>query len=623
MVKIPVIVGFGGVNAAGRSSFHHGYRRLIIDALDQQLADRTYASLASLMKLETSGKLSPEQRNYILEHTLIRRIEDDLFDVDQISLNKRLSVSSIGESPISFITKARNLPEHLPENWRISTLDNRQVRVDIEGQQQILVPSNRAGTVKAAGQLPTGFNPGKLYQSRSHPRGLQMAVYGASDAIQSMGVDWEKVCQYVAPDQISVYAASAMGQLEQHGHGGMLSSRFRDKRTTSKQCPLGFAEMPADFINAYVLGSVGNTGASVGACATFLYNLRQAIIDIQSGKARVAVVGSSEAPILADVMDGYAAMGALATDHELLALDAHLGLTEANYRRAARPFSTNCGFTIAESSQFVVLMDDALTVELGATVYGGITDVFVNADGHKKSISSPGLGNYITVAKAVASAKAILGEESVQQRSYVQAHGTSTPQNRVTESEILNETAKVFGIDSWKVSAIKAYIGHSIGVSSGDQMAASLGLWADGIIPGIATIDHVAEDVHNSHLDISPDHKEVGATNIDCSIINAKGFGGNNATAAILAPHVIEKMLAKRYSADDIKYYKTANEGVREQAYQYDEAAIRGEVSPIYKFDHNVMGGADIDYSKEQIRVPGFEAIIDLEASSPYSELIK
>jgi acetoacetyl-[acyl-carrier protein] synthase len=41
--------------------------------------------------------------------------------------------------------------------------------------------------------------------------------------------------------------------------------------------------MPADFVNAYILGSVGSTGTAAGACATFLYNLRMGVDDIKSG----------------------------------------------------------------------------------------------------------------------------------------------------------------------------------------------------------------------------------------------------------------------------------------------------------------------------------------------------
>ena len=58
--------------------------------------------------------------------------------------------------------------------------------------------------INAAGQLPSGFAPDQLYQSRSHPRGLQLTVYGASDAIQSLGIPWETVRQRVPGDQIAV-----------------------------------------------------------------------------------------------------------------------------------------------------------------------------------------------------------------------------------------------------------------------------------------------------------------------------------------------------------------------------------------------------------------------------------
>lgn len=624
MARIPLITGFGGVNAAGRSSFHHGYRRLIIDALGADKQNSTYSSLAALMNIaDGSHALSGEQKQFILDHTLIRHIDSDLFDVNKVEYNKRMPVHIGDEEAVSFIAKTRSLPNIVPANWIVTPLDERTVSVKISGNTEFLVPSTRDATVQAAGQLPSGFHPEKLYQARNHPRGLQLAVYGASDAVMSVGVDWQTICQHVAPDQISAYSGSCMGQLDQHGHGGMVGARFNDKRTTSKQCPFGLSEMPADFINAYVLGSVGNTGTSVGACASFLYNLRQAISDIKSGVARVVVVGNSEAPVNTDILDGYAAMGALASDKDLLALDAKLGLTSPDYRRAARPFSSNCGFTMAESSQYVVLMDDELTMELGATVYGAITDVFVNADGHKKSISSPGVGNYITVAKAVASAKALLGEESIQQRSYIQAHGTSTPQNRVSESHILNETAKTFGISKWPVAAIKAYLGHSLAASGGDQLMASLGVWSDGIIPGIGTIDHIAEDVHSSHLTIGSAHLDVGERGMDSVILNSKGFGGNNASATVIAPHIVEQMLQKKYGSKAISSYSKANESVKQQASDYDEAASKGETRPVYNFDHNVMGAENLNISTESIKVTGFDKEIDLDMTSPYADLLE
>lgn len=621
MAKLPLIVGFGGINAAGRSSSHHGYRRMIFDALNPARAKSTLQSLASLMQLPTDGSLSESQKRFILEHTLIRRIEPAWFDPDRAPLNRRLPIEG-SDLPLSFVTKARNLPVTLPPNWTVSDLDGRSVRVDITGDTEFLLPDTEVLSVQAAGQLPSGFDPASLYQSRNHPRGLQLSLFAASDALGSLGIDWQTVCSRVAPDQISCYAGNALGQCDENGNGGMLGARYRGKRVTSKQLPLGLLEMPADFVNAYVLGNIGTTGGNAGACATFLYSLRQGLDDIRTGRARVVVVGSSEAPILPDVIEGFAAMGALAQDKDLLALDAGQGRTQPDWRRAARPFSTNCGFTIAEGAQYIVLMDDELALELGATVYGAVTDVYINADGHKKSISGPGAGNYLTVAKSCALVRAILGDESLRQRSFIQAHGTSTPQNRVSESHIFNEVAKLFGIQSWPVAAIKAFIGHTLGPAAGDQLVATLGVWADGLIPGIKTIDHIAADVHCSNLRISSEHLEVGAEGIDSAILNAKGFGGNNASAPIFAPHIALKMLTKRHGEGTMKTWRQRNEAVLEQAAQYDAAASRGELKMIYKFDHNVMGGDALDLSKHAIAVPGFGQPVDLDLETPFSDWI-
>jgi acetoacetyl-[acyl-carrier protein] synthase len=619
MARLPLIIGFGGINAAGRSSFHHGYRRTVIDRLPAGLAQRTLRSLAAVMG-RPSDELDPALQRYILDHTLIRRIEPEWFDPARAPLNRRLSLEV--KEPVVFVTRGRNLPAELPPHWTVSDIDGRNVRVEISADSEILVPGFEELVSKAAGILPTGFEPGALYQSRNHPRGLQLAIFAASDALGSMGIDWQTICSTVPPDQIGCYAGSALSQMDENGNGGLAGGRYRGKRITSKQLPFGLLDMTADFVNAYVLGNAGYTGGNAGACATFLFSLRQGVDDIRSGRARVVMVGSAEAPVLPDVMEGFSAMGALASDKELLALDAHKGLTEPDYRRASRPFSSNCGFTIAEGAQYVLLMDDELALELGANIYGAVPDVFINADGYKKSISSPGIGNYITMAKACASMRAILGDESLQRRSFVQAHGTSTPQNRTSESHILNEIAKSFGIERWPVAAIKAYIGHTMGVAAGDQLASSLGVWSDGLIPGIKTIDHVADDVQRSHLLIGSEHIEVDPARIDSVILNAKGFGGNNASAPVLAPHVASRMLEKRHGSQAMNSYRLRNEAVAQAAASYDEAACNGDWHIVYRFDHNVLHGEDLTLTRHAIHVPGFGPAVDLDVDSPYSGLL-
>ncbi|PLW68926.1 beta-ketoacyl synthase [Pseudohalioglobus lutimaris] len=609
--RLPVIVSLGGINGAGRASGHHALARMGYEALGEKSRQRTLASLASMMGLDPAA----DNERYILDHTLIRRIESNHFDVDSVLWNQRFPTESNGH-PVNFDIERRHLPEAIPPSWKVTPTSVTHVNVNIQGHQEFLLPTNREFEVKAAGQLPTGYEPGDLYPSRSHPRGLEMTVCAASDALGNLGIDWEQLQRRVPADQISVYAGSAMGQLDSAGAGGMLKARYNGKRVTSKYCPLSLAEMPADFINAYVLGAMGSTGATLGACASFLYNLKNGIADIRAGRARVAFVGAAEAPINAEVMEGYAAMGALATDKGLRALDGVADGVEPDHRRACRPFAENCGFTIAESAQMIVLFDDELAMEMGATLYGAATDVFVNADGYKKSISGPGVGNYITVAKAVAAARAMLGEEAVRRGGLVQAHGTGTPQNRVTESEILDRTAEAFGIEKWPVVALKSYLGHSLGAASGDQVTATLSMWHHGLIPGINTIDGLADDVSHSQLAFSTKHRKFDTADAEYAVINSKGFGGNNASATLLSPVAAQRLLQKRYSEKEWAAWQGANERVVSAQTEYDEGMIAGTIAPIYRFDHGVLADGDVEVTADKIRVGKFE--VDLALKNPF-----
>src|SRR5690554_2260989 len=640
MTALPVIIGFGGINPAGRSSLHHGYRRLVLDHLPTADAMEARASLAGLMGLlawrdgtwfDNAGN-SVDLPTYLTAidpvlkaGTLVRKLEDNLFDPARIPFYRHAQLVANDDQPVTFRIKRQHLPDQIPLGWMVSDAGQGMLQVEVQGTMDVLTENARRSAVNSAGQLPSGFDPKSLYQSRHHPRGLQLTVFGASDALQSIGIDWASIMTHVAPDQVSVYAGSSMSQLDYDGNGGLLQARLIGRRVTSKQLALGFAEMPADFINAYLLGNVGTTGTNAAACATFLYNLRQGIRDIRSGSHRLVIVGTSEAPLTPEIIDGYATMGALVDDAALLALDREKGLTAPDHRRACRPFGINAGFTLGESAQFVVLCDDALALELGANIYGSINDVFVNADGFKKSISSPGIGNYITMAKAMAATAAVVGEKGLQQRSYVQAHGTGTPQNRVTESHIFSTLADTWGIRKWPVTALKSYIGHSLASASADQLMASLGVWRYGIIPGIHSTESIADDVHQKNLDILLQHREVGAEGMDAVLLNAKGFGGNNATASVLAPHVTTAMLTQRHGKGAMAQWQAKNEAVQAAVHDYDERARRGTADVFYRFNHQVLDGTAagaLEVGRDSLQLKGYAHAIRLETRTPYQDML-
>jgi acetoacetyl-[acyl-carrier protein] synthase len=411
-----------------------------------------------------------------------------------------------------------------------------------------------------------------------------------------------------------------MGQLDWRGAGQMLASHLLGQFTSSRNCPFGLPQMPADFVNAYVVGSVGRTGGLIGACATFLYNLEKAVRDIRLGLVKLAVVGAAEAPVVPEVIEGYRAMSALAEDGELLEVD---GLTEGvpDHRRASRPFAENCGFIIGDSGQYIVLMADELALEQGATIYGAIPDVFIHADGAKTSISSPGIGNYLTLGKACSLAAKILGDRGLKERTFLHAHGTSTPQNRVTESHVFDRVAAAFGIDDWVTTAPKCFVGHSLGAAAGDSMSFALGTLAMGWIPGVVTATEFASDIHDDHISLSTQHREFPADHWQATFLNSKGFGGNNATGLVLSPHVTEQLLDQRFGADALRAHRDKNEAVAVQQQAFEEQILAGTDEPIYEFGANVMEGDDLTVTRDQITMPSFPLPVALDADNPFGSV--
>jgi acetoacetyl-[acyl-carrier protein] synthase len=624
---LPVIVGFGGFNAAGRSSSHQAFRRMVLESLPSSEQHSTIASLACLMGLvraegesyiDTQGAeltietVFEQYQQAVIAGTLVRKIEH--FDPANLSGHRKVDFSD--QQVIIFTMAKRDLPKQLPADWQIRELEDGRVEITTSGEDKHLVSVPYELAAKAAGQLPRGFDLTEHYNARFHPRGLQMALLGASDAIHSMGIPWQKVAAKVRPDEIGVYSSSVFGQVDNQGMGGLFQARLRGERTTAKQVALGLNSMPADFVNAYVLGNVGHTEATTGACASFLYSLQAAVRDLRSGRRRIAVVGNAEAPITPEMSEGFSNMGALGSDENLCKID---GSATPDWRRASRPFGENCGFTLSEATQYIVLMDDLLAIELGADVHGAVPEVFISADGIKKSISSPGVGNYISFSKAVAAAVDIVGIEAVQRRSFVHAHGSSTPANRVTESELISRVAETFEIDDWPVTAVKAYVGHSVAAASGDQLISALGTFKYGLIPGIKTVNEIAKDVHQKRLNFLL-NDTMTATKMEVSFINSKGFGGNNASAVLLSADKANAMLGQRYTSRFAQYIEQ-RETTRKNAEDYAVQADRGSLAVIYRFGEQLIDEKAVAITPTGMSIPGCSRKIEFNFKNLWQDM--
>ena len=573
---LALITGFGGINSAGRSSSHLSYKNLIFGSLNEKEQLEVLQDLAVLQgKIEPTGRAwetisgdSIDLKRYLLENetqirrdSMVRKLDADTYDKDGIILN--------------------------------------QIKAS------------------AAGQLPSGFDPSSLYPARQHPKALQLTVFGMGDALGQLGISWKTIMNKIAPDEVAVFSGAAIGQLDSYGFGGLMQSRIKGSRASSKNLALGLVEMSADFINAYILGSVGRTGHSVGACATFLYNLQMGKEAIESGSAKVVVVGGAEAPITPEIVDGFYAMSALSDDKRMIELQAQNNEDISQgpiQEKACRPFGNNVGMVLGESAQFVILMEDSLAVDIGAEVYGTVASVSSHSDGFKSSISGPGIGNYITIAKCVSDAEKILGLKKLRNNTFVHAHGTGTPANRTTESHILNEVAATYGIRSWPVAGIKSFLGHSMAPASGDQLVTALGTWNKGIIPGIHSTETVADDVFDENLEILLENKVEDDNFYSAAFLNAKGFGGNNASATILSPLESKSLLTQRYSKNKMASYESKANETRQKSSQHNKQSLKGNYNVVYKFNENVLHGeTDVKIERGKIKLKNFKNPINLK----------
>ena len=544
MDKLPVIVGFGGISAAGRSSCFHGAARLGFHAYNKE---RRAGVLASLAGLGVTG--DPLHASLVRTSPLLKH------------------------SPLTILH---------PENGK-NTLTHKSL------------------SSTAAGQIPDGFLPESLYHAKGHPRGLSLLVFAAADAIHSSGLDVMGLCQAMGPQRMGVFASASIGQHDLNGWGGLHQDGYAGKRVAAKKLPLGYPQMPADFLSAYILGQFGINMGAMGACATFLYNLKLAADSIIEGRLNLAFCATSDAPLTPNVAEAFANMGALAKDADiLLRKPSHMSEDEA-FRESAKPFGEGIGMILGEGAQACILMDAKSAIEIGAPILGAVPSVFVHADGFKSSITAPGVGNYITMHRATSFVEHFLSKEALKHRSYVIAHGSSTPQNRLTESHILSKTAKAFGIDKWLVTGVKGSLGHTQGTASGDQLMAALATEPLGHMTGIETTHQLGETTCKERLDFVLKTRPLDKEEGQIALLNSKGFGGNNATAVYLSQRATLSLLQKSGTLHDLTTYLHATENALENCDAYDESAKAGRFDLIYRHGEGVILDEEVHVSREGV----------------------
>ena len=259
---------------------------------------------------------------------------------------------------------------------------------------------------------------------------------------------------------------------------------------------------------AIQFGAKGPNTCIVTACATGAHCIGDAFRALVYGDADVIITGGTEANITPLTIAGFNAMKALSTRNE-------------EPEKASRPFEKNRdGFVTAEGAGILILEELELALKRGAKIYGELIGYGYTGDAYHITAPSPeGEGAARCMRMAIKDTG--LRPEDID---YINAHGTSTPLNDLTETQAIKT---VFGGHAKKVpiSSTKSMTGHLLGAAGSTEAIFTLLAIRDGVIP--PTINY---DVPDPECDLDYVPNVARRQPLTVVMSNAFGFGGTNAT---------------------------------------------------------------------------------------------
>lgn len=249
------------------------------------------------------------------------------------------------------------------------------------------------------------------------------------------------------------------------------------------------------------------------ACASGATAIQLGVEAIRQGRTDKALTVATDGSVSAEALIRFALLSALSTQNDPA-------------ERASKPFSKDRdGFVIAEGAATLVLESLEAAVARGARIYGILKGCGEKADSFHRTRSSPDGGPAIATIRA-ALADAGLSESDI---GYINAHGTSTPENDKME---YGSMLSVFGdaLPSIPVSSNKSMIGHTLTAAGAVEAVFSLQTILTGTLP--PTINYQNPDP-SIVLDVVPNVKRDAK--VTAVLSNSFGFGGQNASLVMAA----------------------------------------------------------------------------------------
>ena len=251
----------------------------------------------------------------------------------------------------------------------------------------------------------------------------------------------------------------------------------------------------------------GVSYAVVSACASSAHAIGLAAQAIASGQADAMFAGGADAPLTVGVIRGWESMRVLSIDNE-------------HPERACRPFSANReGLVLAEGAAVFLLEDLDQAIRRGRPILGEIAGFGATSDaGHVTDPSAEGAARAMRIA---------MGTTDPASIGYINAHGTATRANDVTETRAIRE---VFGRDADRiaVSSTKSMHGHAMGASGAIEIACSLLALNERFVPPTINLE-----VPDPACDLDYVPNAARPAEVGTFLSNSFGFGGLNAVVMV------------------------------------------------------------------------------------------
>ncbi len=330
----------------------------------------------------------------------------------------------------------------------------------------------------------------------------QYAVAAAKEAFAMAGLDMSQEDPY----RVGVIIGSGVGSLQaiEREHQKLLEKG--PAKVNLMLVPMMISNMAAGNVSIQ-LGARGKCTDVVTACASGTHSIGDAFRAIQYGDAEVMIAGGTENAITPIGVSGFTNLTALTTC--------------SDPKRASIPFDKDrSGFVLGEGAGIVILEELEHAKARGAKILAEMVGYGATGDAHH--VTAP-IEDGSGAAKAMSLA---MEEAGVQPEDvdYINAHGTSTPLNDLSETRAIK---LAFGEAAYnvKINSTKSMIGHLLGAAGGVECVVCVKSLMEGFIHQTVGSKETEGECDLNYCIGAPVQQEIRY-----AMTNSLGFGGHNAT---------------------------------------------------------------------------------------------